>query len=305
MTKSPTMHSTRLAWLVAAAATLFAASPASLAGTPISKRAAADPTGSVEVSNVSGTVTVTGWDRNEIEVTGELGKGTERLEFTTSDNVTRIKVVLPGNSYKVEDTDLVIRMPAVSRLSVNTVSADIKVQGVAGAQRLQSVSADIHTSAGTEDVECRTVSGDVTVDGAAKKGLLTITTVSGDATALRAAGEVNANTVSGNIVLGLGETTRSRLRSTSGDLTLAMHLASEGKLDAESISGDVRLDLVRGVDAEFDVSSFSGEIRNCFGPKAVSTSEYAPGKELRFREGPGPARVRIKTLSGDINLCRK
>jgi DUF4097 and DUF4098 domain-containing protein YvlB len=176
---------------------------------------------------------------------------------------------------------------------------------VQGAQRLESVSADIHTSAGTEDVECRTVSGDVTVDGAAKKGRLTINTVSGDTTVLRTAGEVNANTVSGNLVLGLGETTRSRVRSTSGDLTLAMHLASEGKLDAESISGDVRLDLVRGVDAEFDVSSFSGEIRNCFGPKAVSTSEYAPGKELRFREGRGPARVRIKTLSGDINLCRK
>ena len=62
---------------------LLAASPASHAGTPINKRAAADPTGSVEVSNVSGTVTVTGWDRNEVEVTGELGEGTERLEFTT------------------------------------------------------------------------------------------------------------------------------------------------------------------------------------------------------------------------------
>jgi DUF4097 and DUF4098 domain-containing protein YvlB len=305
MTKSPTIHATRRLWLLAAAATLLSASPASEAGTPISKRAAADPSGSVEVSNVSGTVTVTGWDRSEVEVTGELGKGTESLEFTTSDNVTRIKVILPKNSYHVDDTDLVIRMPAASRLSVSTVSADIKVQGVTGAQRLQSVSANIQTAAGSEDVECRTVSGDVTVDGTAKKGLLTMTTVSGDATALKVAGEVNASTVSGNIVLGLGETTRSRLRSTSGDLTLAMHLASDGKLDAETISGDLRLNLVRGVDAEFEVSTFSGDIRNCFGPKAASTSEYTPGKEWRFREGQGSAQVRIKTLSGDIDVCRK
>jgi DUF4097 and DUF4098 domain-containing protein YvlB len=167
------------------------------------------------------------------------------------------------------------------------------------------VSANIHTAAGSEDVECRTVSGDVTVDGTAKKGLLTMTTVSGDATALKAAGEVNASTVSGNIVLGLGETTRSRLRSTSGDMTLAMHLASDGKLDAETISGDLRLNLVRSVDAEFEVSTFSGDIRNCFGPKAASTSEYTPGKEWRFREGQGSAQVRIKTLSGDIDVCRK
>jgi DUF4097 and DUF4098 domain-containing protein YvlB len=290
---------------VAAAAALLAASPASRAGTPIDKRAAADPSGSVEVSNISGTVTVTGWDRSEVEVTGELGKGTERLEFTTSDKVTRIKVILPNHSYHVDDTDLVVHVPAASRLTVSTVSADIKVQGVQGAQRLQSVSADVHTVAGSEDVECRTVSGDVTVDGSGKKGMLNITTVSGDATALRTAGEVNANTVSGNLVLGLGETTRSRVRSTSGDLTMAMRIAADGRLDAESISGDVRLNLVGGVDAEFDLSSFSGEIRNCFGPKAASTSEYAPGKELRFSEGAGSARIRVKTLNGDISICRK
>lgn len=305
MTNPDTLGSRRRAWLVATAATLLAATPASQAGTPIDKRAAADPSGSVEVSNVSGTVTVTAWDRNEVEVTGELGEGSERLDFASGDKVTRIKVVLPDRAHNVDETDLLIRVPAGSRLSVNTVSADIKVQGVTGAQRLQSVSADIHTEAGSEDVECRTVSGDVAVDGSAKKGLLTITTVSGDAIALKVAGEVNANTVSGDLVLGLGETDRSRLRSTSGDLTLAMRLAREGKVDAESISGDVRLNLVGGSDAEFDISTFSGEIRNCFGPKPVATSEYAPGEELRFREGQGLGRIRVKTLNGDVTVCRK
>jgi DUF4097 and DUF4098 domain-containing protein YvlB len=288
-----------------AAAALLAASPAIRAGTPINELAAADPAGSVEVSNVAGNVRVTGWDRNEVEVTGELGKGAERLEFAVADKVTRIKVLMPGKSYDAEETDLVIHVPAASRLSVNTVSADIEVQGLLGAQRLQSVSADIRTAAAGEDVECKSVSGDIAVNGSFKKGLLTITTVSGDATALRVAGEVNANTVSGDVTLGLGETNRSRVRSTSGDLTLAALLAADGKLDAESISGDVRLELVGAVNAEFDISSFNGEIRNCFGPRAVSTSEYAPGKELRFREGQGSAQVRIKTMNGDINVCRK
>ena len=304
MTTSATFFFGRAMTLYAAAA-LLAASPAIRAGTPINERAAADLAGSVEVSNVAGTVRVTGWDRDEVEVTGELGKGAERLEFAVADKVTRIKVIMAGKSYDGEDTDLQIHVPAASRLSVNTVSADIEVQGLLGAQRLQSVSADIRTAAAGEDVECKSVSGDIAVNGSFKKGLLTITTVSGDATALRVAGEVNANTVSGDITLGLGETNRSRVRSTSGDLTLAALLAADGKLDAESISGDVRLELVGAVNAEFDISSFNGEIRNCFGPKAVSTSEYAPGKELRFREGQGSAQVRIKTMNGDINVCRK
>jgi DUF4097 and DUF4098 domain-containing protein YvlB len=271
----------------------------------INKKIAASPQGKVEISNTSGSVTITGWNRNEVEVTGEVGEGSEGLEFTSSGGITRIKVVLPKKSGNVDDSDLDIRVPAGSSLAVNTISADINVEGVTGAQRLQSVSADIGTAAGSEDVECKTVSGDISVVGSGRRGLLTITTVSGDANVLRGAGEVNANTVSGNVNLDLGDTSRSRLRSTSGDLNLRGKLIGEARLDVESISGDVRVDLTGPIAAEFDVSTFNGEISNCFGPKASRTDEYVPGRELRFREGNGSGRVRIKTLNGDINLCRK
>jgi DUF4097 and DUF4098 domain-containing protein YvlB len=279
--------------------------PVALAGTPINQRAAADPAGQVEISNVSGSVVVTGWDRAEVEVTGELGEGTERLEFSRSGKLTRVKVILPGRSSRVESTDLVVKVPAASSIAVNTVSADLTVRGLRGSQRLQSVSGDVETEAAAEDVECKTVSGNVRVNGSGQRGLLTVTTVSGDASVTRVAGEVNGNTVSGNFTVSLGEASRSRLRSTSGDLGVRGRLATDARMDFESISGDVRLDLEGPVSAEFDVSSFNGDIRNCFGPKPVRTSEYAPGSELRFREGDGGARVRIKTLNGDISVCNK
>ena len=275
------------------------------AGTAINKRTSADPQGTVEISNVAGSVTVTGWNRNEVEVTGELGDGTENLEFTKAEKLTRIKVIVPKRSYNVDDTDLVVKVPAGSVLSVNVVSADIIVRGVRGSQRLQAVSGDVRTESSGEDVECRTVSGDVTVAGSGEKGLVSITTVSGDATATRVAGEVNGNTVSGSFDFGAGEISRSRLRSTSGDLSLTGQLGPDARLDAESISGDVRLDFAGSVAGQFDVSTFNGEIRNCFGPKAQRTDEYAPGRELRFQEGAGAARVRVKTLNGDIGICRE
>ena len=284
---------------------LLATGAAALAGTPINERKAADPTGHVEVSNTAGSVEVTGWTRGEIEVTGTLGDGVERLEFVQNGKLTRVKVVMPSRSSRVEGTDLVVKVPVGSRLFVNTVSADVRSQGVQGSQRLQSVSGDIETQVAAEDVECKTVSGDVVVNGTGQKGLLTVTTVSGDATVSRVSGEVNGNTVSGNLIVTAGEATRSRLRSTSGDLGLKGRLDADARIDFESISGDVRLDLLGPVGAEFEVSSFNGEIRNCFGPKPVRTSQYAPGTELRFREGQGTARVRIKTLNGDISICGK
>jgi DUF4097 and DUF4098 domain-containing protein YvlB len=283
---------------------LLLVAPLAEAGTPIDKRAPADPGGQVEISNVSGTVTVTGWERNEVAVSGELGEGSERLEFTSADKLTRVKVVLPNKTWHVEETDLVVKVPAGSSISVNTVSADIVVHGVTGSQRLQSVSANVTTEAAAEDVECKTVSGDVKVTGSSQKGMLTVTTVSGDAVVTKVAGEVNGSTVSGNFTLGLGELTRSRLRLTSGDLALAAFLPADGRLDVESISGDVRLDFAPPINTEFDMSSFSGDIGSCFGPKAQREDEYAPGKELRFTEGKGTGRVRVKTLSGDVNVCK-
>jgi hypothetical protein len=284
---------------------LLALAPAALAGTPIHERAVADAAGKVEVSNTAGSVVVTAWARNEVEVTGTLGAGAEGLEFSSADKFTRVKVVYPGKSSRVEDTSLIIKVPAGSSLAVNTVSADVSVNGLNGQQRLQSVSGDIRTEAAAEDLECKTVSGNVTVAGTGQRALLTVTTVSGDATVTNVSGEVNGNTVSGNLTIAMGDTSRSRLRSTSGDLGMKGRIAQDARLDFESISGNVRLDLQGPVGAEFDVSSFNGDIKNCFGPRSVRTSEYAPGSELRFREGQGAARVRIKTLNGDISICNK
>jgi DUF4097 and DUF4098 domain-containing protein YvlB len=297
---APARAAAWLPWLA-----LLAGAPAALAGTPINERAAADPTGHVEISNIAGSVVVTGWARAEVEVTGELGKGAERLEFSRAGKLTRVKVIMPNRSSRAESTDLIVKVPAGSSVAVNTVSADVRVQGVKGAQRLQSVSGNVETESAAEDVECKTVSGNVKVTGSGERSLLTVTTVSGDAQVHRVAGEVNGNTVSGDFTIAMGDTARSRLRSTSGDLGIRGRLVPDARLDFESISGDIRLDLEGQVGAEFDISSFNGDIRNCFGPKPVRTSQYAPGSELRFREGQGSARVRLKTLNGDINLCNK
>ena len=114
-----------------------------------------------------GSVIVTGWNRNEVDVTGELGEGAERLEFTTA--MSRASRSCCPRGPTRDDTDLDRQSARAAALSVNIVSADISVQGVRGAQRLQSVSGDIATEAAGEDVECKTVSGDVTVTGSGRR----------------------------------------------------------------------------------------------------------------------------------------
>lgn len=272
---------------------------------PVDKRAPADPQGEVEVSNVAGNVSISGWDRNEVHVSGTLGEDIERLEFVSEPKRTIIRVKHKESNRRHSDSDaqLSIRVPTASRLSVSTVSAEISITRITGEQRLQSVSGDVSSEIAGEDVEAKTVSGGVVLRGEGKANVVTVTTVSGDAQVRRAAGEILANSVSGSLNLDLEQITRARVRTTSGDIALEGPLARDARVDAETISGELVLDFKMPLNAEFEIESFSGEIKNCFGPKAEPQSEYGPGRELDFKQGTGSARVRVQSMSGDIQLC--
>ena len=276
-------------------------------GEPIEKRAPADPKGEVEIVNIAGSVRVMGWNRAEIDVRGELDDEAERLEFTTQGARTVIRVVLPRNRNNSGESDLVVRIPEMSALTVNTISADQEIDGLKGAQRLQAVSGSIHTEVSGGDFQAKSISGDILVSGAsgAKPAIYTVTTVSGDMTLARINGEIDVETVSGDMNVEAGELSRARVRTTNGDMALSTKLASNGRLDAETINGEITLRILGTVDAEFDIHTFNGEIESCYGEESVRSREHGPGHDLNFTRGAGSARVRVKTLNGGVDLCGK
>ena len=72
------------------AATLLA--PPALAQTAINETRPLDARGRVDISNIKGRIEVRGWERNEVQVTGTLGKGVERLDIESSGGQVSIEV---------------------------------------------------------------------------------------------------------------------------------------------------------------------------------------------------------------------
>ncbi|HEY6644999.1 DUF4097 family beta strand repeat-containing protein [Povalibacter sp.] len=271
---------------------------------PVERTVPADARGEVEIVNVAGDVQVRGWDRAEVQVHADLGDGVEKLDVQSSRGRTSINVIARNGRNSSSGSDLIVEVPRDSTLIVKTVSADQTIAAVRGAQRLQAVSGSINTQVWGQEVAIKTISGEVTVAGQKVAGRTAVNTVSGDVNLSDIAGELTLETVTGDMGVRMPTLSRARIQTTNGELRLRAALTADATLDAEAINGDLSFLLQAPVNAEFDVETFNGEIDNCFGPKPVRTREFAPGNALRFKEGNGGARVRVKTLNGGVEICR-
>lgn len=283
-------------------AVALVAAPA-LAGERIDQTKPASATGVVEVVNVSGSVTVIGWARDEVHVEGVLGRGTERLEFEAGPHRTIVRVVLPRNCRSCEGSDLTIKVPRASALDVDVVSADITVQDTTGACALTSVSGDVQVSGDAAQVEARSVSGEVRVR--AVRAPVRAKSVSGDVVIDGVEGTVEGSSVSGTIQVKGTAISRADLSTTSGSIRMEGGLAPGARVEAKSVSGDITLALPGDTVADFEVTTFSGGIRNGFGPEAKRVSQYTSEKELTFSTGSGGSRIVLKSFSGNVSLQKR
>ena len=274
-------------------------------GGPVNRTVPADATGEVEISNVSGTIDVRGWDRNEVQVTGQLGDDVERLDVDSSGGHTVVKVILPRGHVGDGEATLEVKVPKGSTVEVGAVSADITSKGVLGTQRLKSVSGEVTADVSGDDSEVRSVSGDVTVRGSGKPISLRVSSVSGSLDLMNGAGKLDVVTVSGDARVTMSDATEVRGRTTSGDLTVNAKLTRDGRVDVEGVSGDISLRLTAPGGLSTEIESFSGDISGCLAADKVErVSKYGPGVRLNLRAvEAGGARVRAKTLSGEIEIC--
>ena len=267
----------------------------------------ADPDGAVLIFNTAGSVEVSGWSRDSVEVSGMLGGDVDELIFERDGNEIIIKVKSPSSSgmwgRKDVTSDLTIKVPEGSSLEIATVSADIEVEGVRGEQELQAISGEIDTEVFGSDIQIEAVSGDITVTGDGNDAESEIETVSGDITATGLAGDIAAGSVAGDLSIEGGSFERAEFETVNSEINFNAELRDGGRLEVETVNGDVSVDFIGPVSARFEIETFNGDIDNCFGPEARRTDRYAPGLELSFTEGDGDGRVSIATLNGDVSIC--
>lgn len=277
-----------------------------LAQTEIERRVDAEAAGTVEITNVAGTIDISGWNREEVEVTGTLGRGVKDLRLERRGSRVEIEVELyhgRGGHHERVTAHLEVRLPRGSEVKVETVDSEITASSLTGELEIESVSGSIKIEDGPPVLSIETVAGDVEVKSGVER--LTVETVSGTVE-LYCGREIEAAAVSGRIkVLGREEIESAELSVVAGDIRFEGTLAARGRLDASSHNGSIDVLLPESVSARFEVSTFSGRITNELGPEAKRTGRYTPEQEVRFETGSGAGRVSLESFAGSITIRKR
>lgn len=297
---------------------ILAFAPISIAGEKVDKTLTSDSVNAVTIENISGKVTVVGWDKASVTVKGELDDKAEKLVFEQVANTIHVKVQLPNNNrWNTKGSKLIIHMPSNLRMNFEGVSSHIELENLTNNVAAKTVSGNIVAKNLTEHIELSSVSGSistqnlkgkislVTVSGDIKDensaGRLQLQVVSGNLVSTSEANEVVVNNVSGDIKLQLAKIDELNISQVSGDTAVNLFLQSDGVVKASSVSGAIALDFQDEVAADFRLkANAGGNLVNKLTSQKAESAKYGPSSKLNFQTGNASGSVGVNTVSGDV-----
>jgi DUF4097 and DUF4098 domain-containing protein YvlB len=211
--------------------------------------------------------------------------------------------------------DFTISVPRYARVTVKSVSGDLKVATIDGSVRAESVSGDVVVTSAAQLELAKSVSGDIRVENAGSDTDLTVGSVSGDVSlrAIKARG-LDTSSISGDIRLNDVTCDRLKTSSISGDVTFDGPLAKGGSYDLKSHSGGVTIYTDGKAGFELNASTFSGEVTSAlemtskFGGQGAGDRRgpgRGPGQRVRGTYGDGGALLEVSAFSGDVRILNK
>jgi DUF4097 and DUF4098 domain-containing protein YvlB len=257
-------------------------------------------TGVVDLTQISGDVVVTSWDRAEARVRAYAERGRVRSSLSSS----RLSLDIESVRGRVGDSRFEVTVPIGVRVIARSTSGDVSVRGTKGSVEATSTSGDVEVTDAADRIVIESVSGDVRASQLA--GQVRSESVSGTIELRDVSGDVRAETTSGDVLLTRVVSRNVVTTTVSGELEYEGTIDASGRYEFHAHSGDIRLEIPETTSAQFTVETFSGSLDTEFAltlqPGQRSTSRP---RRFEFTLGTGSARVTAESFSGDIVLVRQ
>lgn len=284
--------------------------------------------GRVEISNLAGDILITrgSGDTAKIEAVKTARGRTEQeakdalasvnVDILERDARLQIKTLYPRHEGRGREgqrqvhvsVEFTISAPEGTRISAHSLSGDVKVSDIKGDLSVMSLSGDVAITNAARVIAAKSTSGNVDIVNLRSEIGLEAQTLSGDLI-LRdcRAPRLQLNTVSGDMRLHGVDAGRMEAQTLNGDIEFLSPLQKSGRYDLNSHAGDIRIVPSGSVGFELDANSFSGSIKSLLPLKdqreEAGYGRRGPGghiRSLRGVHGDGAAMLDITTFSGSV-----
>lgn len=256
------------------------------------------PSGNVIIRGIQGTaVRVSGLNSNQhVRVVGAT------LSVADLDN-SRSVDLKDERQQKRERKTLRLEVPRNARVIVNTRSADVDAENLAGGVDITSVSGDLRLANIHGAVTASTMSGDISTAGLTRS--LNATTTSGKIRVGGGSGRLEIHTVSGDVRIDARSIGMLSAETVNGDVAIDGNFAEDARVSINTQSGSVALSIPNATDGTLSFSSVSGRLESEL-PLAGSSEGAGSGERRQLVLGRnGRARFDITTFSGNVRVHQK
>ena len=228
------------------------------------------PTARIEVHEVQGKPLLVTWDGSTLRVSHVKDK----------DGSLWDSVKLIGTDQGKRLARVSISVPATTRISASTVSAEALINGVRATVKANTVTGVITLDDITGDVDANTVSGDIECH---------------DLT-----GDFKGNSISGALTVQASRLSQINLNTISGDITLDL-TDGRAQIQSNSVSGDVTVRIPRGGGYDVGAHTVSGHIV-IDGKSMHGYGPHQGGGQLS--DGDKALVIKANSLSGNVVVLR-
>jgi hypothetical protein len=277
---------------------LFLCPLAVSAQSKINRGMALDQSAAIRVYNLTGSVTVRGWDRDSLAVRGTLGKGDE---IHMGGSRQGMKMFIEGiDDRNPEPANIELMVPSRAKVWIKTATASVDVRDVSGSLDVYVVSGDIRVSGNPADVNAEAIDGSITIIGSPT--WVRAKSASGSVTFTGSSSDISATTVSGKISVNGKRFEKVKVESVTGDIRFAGAVERAGLATVDSHSGSITVLLPAKWPTDLDAVSIAGTISNRFSTTKPRPGRYGRGAELVTDAYGGGTRIVVRSFKGAISF---
>lgn len=266
--------------------------------------------GRFAVENYNGSVEITGWDQNQVEIHGtKFARSREQLadikiETQNSPDSVSVRTVAPGVTRNGGGARYIIRVPRRVELErITSSNGSLKVEGLDGSARLRTSNGAVRISQHKGAVDITTSNG--SIEARELTGGLITRTSNGRITIDELEGTLEASTSNGSINASVRPTQPDRsvrLSTTNGSIDLKVTDKLQSDVRASTSNGKIRLQLPSATNARLSAKTSNSSVSVDFDlhGENVKISKHSASGLI----GAGGPLIDLTTTNGSVVVSR-